>query len=73
MIMGLVDFMQLINLIPLMPLNLPSHTRMLFKILAFSNMELGIFQKIYTALYGEGDYNEADNPFNANYDQYDIF
>eukprot|EP00347_Sterkiella_histriomuscorum_P006905 403350981 len=73
MIMGLVDFMQLINLIPLMPLNLPSHTRTLFKILSFSNMELGLFRKMYTFLYGDGDYNQQDNPFNENYDEYDIF
>ena len=73
MLLGLVDFMQLITLIPLMGFNLPSHTRMVFKILAFANMELGIFQKIYTSIYGLENLDESSTSFNNNYNDYDIF
>ncbi len=56
-----------------MGFNLPSHTRMLFKILAFANMELGIFKTIYIAIYGLEDLNEHSTSFNDNYNEYDIF
>lgn len=70
---GLINFMQLISLIPLMGFNLPSHTRAVFKIVAFSNMDMGLFRSMYLTFYDVERLDENSRPFNDNYNEYDIF
>lgn len=63
MVFGLVNFIQLINLIPLMPLNLPSHVRWLFRKLDFANMGFNIFSKLYNYLFNVLEYNENSDAY----------
>lgn len=73
LVFGMLNFIQLITLLPIIPIYMPDHTRWLLRKLEFSNMDFDIFKTIYLKIRGLENWDDNSISYTFLFADNDIF